>query len=90
VDVGVAGDVALEVVGHFGGELLGVEPGADQEEVVAAGEHGVGVGVMDGAVGRQPHREEGVDLPRQGRHAGKGGLFEAALERCDRGCPRRP
>ena len=65
---------------HGSGELLDLQPRADEEEVVATGEDGIGVACVGGAVGGQPQAEEVVHLSRQRRHFGEAGRFQAFLE----------
>ncbi len=80
MDLRVAGDVFGEFPAHVAGQPLGTEPGADQEEVVAAGEDGVGGGMVLAGEPWQPDSEEVVHLPREGGHLGEGGARQSALE----------
>jgi len=68
------------VLPHGSGELLDLQPRADEEEVVATGEYGIGVACVGGAVGGQPQAEEVVHLSRQRRHFGEGRRAQAAFE----------
>lgn len=63
VDTGVASDVAGELALHAIRQLLDSTPGADQEEIVATGKHGINTGKLPCEQPRQPDGEEGIDLP---------------------------
>ena len=63
VQVRVAGGVAAEGLAHLAGKPQRAVPGADEVEVVAAGEHGIGARVCLAAHPGQGDGEEGVHLP---------------------------
>ena len=69
-----------EFVAHGHGQPEGAAPGADEKEIVATGEDGVGAGGHARAMPGQPDGEEGVQLARQAGHLGESGLGQAGLE----------
>ena len=79
-DARVARHVVGKCAGHACGQFLRAVPGANEEKIVPASKHGVGIGKIFGAQRGQVHGKKRVHLARQGCHLGKGGFLQPLLE----------